>query len=62
VTGPDHGTQSRYVHHGCRCQACREANTRCQREQRARQRIRLTMIERVAGSLKDSDSGYQARA
>jgi hypothetical protein len=24
---PDHGTRSRYVHHGCRCHECREANT-----------------------------------
>lgn len=37
---PEHGTQARYAHGACRCDACRTANSRAQREQRAKRRAR----------------------
>lgn len=35
-TMPDHGTVSRYVHYGCRCEECRKANATYHREYRQR--------------------------
>src|SRR5690625_3197456 len=38
---PSHGTNSRYVKHGCRCTTCRHAHTTYERERRRRNKYRL---------------------
>lgn len=46
----EHGTRGRYVQ-GCRCDACREANTRAARERDARARAAAAHLERPADGI-----------
>lgn len=36
---PDHGTASRYNHHGCRCDLCRAEKNRLARESGSNRRV-----------------------
>lgn len=42
-----HGTRSRYIHHGCRCAACTEANRDKVARQRIQRRSELVEIDGV---------------